>query len=119
MSLFVGNISRTASERDLEKAFEKFGDCHFRFRGAYGFIEFDNEQDGEDAKEKLQGKSFGGMRINIGISIVIQNGARSREGTIRVKEREEVPEGGVDLDPAEGGGTTAGPAQEGSNIQSI
>ncbi len=66
MSLFVGNISRTASERDIEKAFEKFGDCHFRFRGAYGFIEYDNEQDGEDAKEKLQGKSFGGMRINIG-----------------------------------------------------
>jgi hypothetical protein len=53
MSLFIGNISRTASERDLEKAFEKFGDCHFRFRGAYGFIEFDVEQDAEDAREKL------------------------------------------------------------------
>jgi len=43
MSLFIGNISRTASERDLEKAFEKFGDCQLRFRGAYGFIQFDNE----------------------------------------------------------------------------
>jgi hypothetical protein len=32
MSLFIGNISRTASERDLEKSFEKFGDCHVRFR---------------------------------------------------------------------------------------
>jgi RNA recognition motif-containing protein len=53
MSLFIGNISRTASERDLEKSFEKFGECHIRFRGAYGFVEFDNEQDAEDAKEKL------------------------------------------------------------------
>ena len=43
MSLFIGNISRSASERDLEKAFDKFGDCHFRFRGAYGFIEYDVE----------------------------------------------------------------------------
>jgi RNA recognition motif-containing protein len=53
MSLFVGNISRNASERDIEKSFERFGDCHIRFRGAYGFIEFKSEQDAEDAKEKL------------------------------------------------------------------
>lgn len=43
MSLFIGNISRTASERDIEKCFEKFGESHFRFRGAYGFVEYENE----------------------------------------------------------------------------
>lgn len=43
MSLFIGNISRSASEREIEKAFEKHGECHFRFRGAYGFVEYDKE----------------------------------------------------------------------------
>ena len=43
MSLFIGNISRSASEREIENAFEKFGECSIRFRGAYGFVEYDNE----------------------------------------------------------------------------
>jgi hypothetical protein len=43
MSLFVGNISRTSSIRELEKSFEKFGECNPRFKGSYGFVEFTNE----------------------------------------------------------------------------
>ena len=53
MSLFIGNISRSASQREIEKAFEKFGDCKVRFRGAFGFVEYEKEEDGDDAREKL------------------------------------------------------------------
>ena len=65
MSLFIGNISRNADYRDIEKAFQSFGRCKFNPRGKYGFIEFDKEIDAEDAKDSLQGKNFGGLRINI------------------------------------------------------
>ena len=50
MSLFIGNISRNADYRDIEKAFQSFGRCKFNPRGKYGFIEFDKEVDAEDAK---------------------------------------------------------------------
>jgi RNA recognition motif. len=32
MSLFVGNVSRNVSEKDLEKAFSKYGDCKLELR---------------------------------------------------------------------------------------
>lgn len=32
MSLFVGNISKSASTSDLENEFKKFGPCNFRFK---------------------------------------------------------------------------------------
>lgn len=65
MSLFIGNISRQASYRELEKAFKAFGHCKFNPRGKYGFVEFDREKDAEEAIDSLQGKFFGGSRITI------------------------------------------------------
>ena len=53
MSLFIGNISRNADYRDIEKAFQSFGRCKFNPRGKYGFIEFDKELDAEDARDSL------------------------------------------------------------------
>ncbi len=53
MSLFIGNISRNADEREIEKAFNAYGRCKFNFRGKYGFVEFNKEDDAEEAKDKL------------------------------------------------------------------
>jgi RNA recognition motif-containing protein len=63
ISLFVGNISRYVNYRELEKAFLNYGECKVKLHGKYGFVDFDHEKDAEDAKEKLQGKSFGGAKI--------------------------------------------------------
>lgn len=114
MSLFIGNISRSANERDIEKAFEKFGECHFRFRGAYGFVEYENDQDGEDAKEKLQGKIFGGMHINIG-NRLMQNGARNPEDIIQKIDKEDLLEETEDPDLEEEKDIAADPRPEESN----
>ncbi len=65
MSLFVGNISKNIDQRQLEKAFISFGKCKIDKRTSYAFIEFDDEIDAEDAKNKLSGQDFGGLRINV------------------------------------------------------
>jgi len=65
MSLFIGNISKTANVNDLARYFEDLGKCHFKFKGSYAFAEYDNEKDAEYALDKLQAKNIGGRRINI------------------------------------------------------
>jgi RNA recognition motif-containing protein len=35
------------------------------FQGNYGFVEFTDAKDAEEAKTKVQGKDFGGKEINI------------------------------------------------------
>ena len=79
MSLFIGNISRNVDPKELEKEFGYYGFCRvdlrviynfyliivFLTQGSFAFIEFNNERDGEDAKKELNGKNFGGLRINI------------------------------------------------------
>jgi RNA recognition motif-containing protein len=65
MSLFIGNISRTAYASDLEKYFGEFGQCRINFKGTYAFAEFENEKDAEEAISNLQNKSIGGREINI------------------------------------------------------
>lgn len=75
MSLFVGNVSKNVSSRDLEKAFGKYGDCEVDLRvhphtslisqRSYAFIKFKEENDAEEAKAKLHNEDFGGLKINI------------------------------------------------------
>ena len=65
MSLFVGNISRSARTEDVEKDFKKYGYCRIKFKGSYAFIEFESEKDGEEAIKNLQNKMIGGRELNI------------------------------------------------------
>ena len=79
MSLFVGNISRNVDIKELEKEFGYFGVCRVDLRviynkynlftifnqGSFAFIEFNGENDAEDAKKELNGKNFGGLKVNI------------------------------------------------------
>lgn len=52
-------------QRDLEKSFNVFGRCRIDKRVGYAFIEFDDEFNGEDAREELNGSNLGGLQINI------------------------------------------------------
>ncbi|OMJ70806.1 hypothetical protein SteCoe_31132 [Stentor coeruleus] len=65
MSLFIGNISRNISLKDLEDDFNKFGQCKINHRGGYAFIEYTDERDGEEAMLQLHGKNMGGLALNI------------------------------------------------------
>jgi RNA recognition motif-containing protein len=65
MSIFIGNISRSVTEADLEKSFSEYGSCKINYKGSYAFAEFDAEKSAEDALDHLQGKNFGGRPINL------------------------------------------------------
>lgn len=65
MSLFVGNISRNISLKDLEAEFNKFGMCKINHKGGYAFIEYTDDLDAEDALFEMLGKNMGGLCLNI------------------------------------------------------
>lgn len=75
MSLFVGNISRNVRTRDLEDEFDKFGKCTVKHKvclrtvwhskGSYGFVEYNEEKDAEQALKELNGKPMSGLSIAI------------------------------------------------------
>ncbi|KAL1517147.1 hypothetical protein ABEB36_000952 [Hypothenemus hampei] len=65
--VYVGGIPYETRERDLENFFRDFG----RIRdvliknGRYGFVEFDDYRDAEDAVYELHGKKLLGMRVSV------------------------------------------------------
>jgi len=65
MSLFVGNVSRHVSPRELEAEFQRFGTCTVCHKGSYAFIEYPDEQDAQDAFAALNAKNMGGLCLNI------------------------------------------------------
>ena len=67
MSLFVGNIANSASVSDLEPVFEEFGPCRIKIQPnkSYGFVDFEQERDAEEALQQLKGKSVKGQEIRL------------------------------------------------------
>ena len=62
--LFVGHLSRHARTRDIEYLFEKYGrirDMHLK--NDFGFIEYYDERDAEDAVHYLDNYNFEGERL--------------------------------------------------------
>jgi arginine/serine-rich splicing factor 7 len=64
-SLFIGNISNSIGQSDIESEFQKYGPCKINYKGAFAFAEFENDKDAEVAMEKLQKKNMGGRELNI------------------------------------------------------
>ncbi|KAI8878467.1 hypothetical protein K501DRAFT_31021 [Backusella circina FSU 941] len=57
MALFVGRIPRSMSNRDLEDTFAKFGKItRLDVKKGFGFVEFEDKRDGEDALKSINGK---------------------------------------------------------------
>jgi len=62
--VYVGGIGNRTSERDLERFFKGFG--HLRdvvIKDGFGFVEFEDNRDAEDAVYELNGKSINGARV--------------------------------------------------------
>ena len=81
MNIFVGNISRDASEQDLRQAFEAFGqvatvsvimDKFTHVSKGFGFVEMPDKAQAEAAIAGLNGKDFKGRPLTV-------NEARPRE----------------------------------------
>ena len=81
MNIYVGNLSYTLSESELQDAFAEFGEVSSakilsdretgRSRG-FGFVEMPNQAEGEAAVAQLNGKDVGGRELKV-------NEARPRE----------------------------------------
>ena len=64
MTLFIGRLPHDTMYRDLEDVFMRYGRirrCNLK-RG-YGFVEFEDERDAEDAIRMCDGMRFLGTRI--------------------------------------------------------
>ncbi len=81
MNIYVGNLSYTLEESELQDAFAEFGEVSSvkvlsdretgRSRG-FGFVEMPNQAEGEAAVAALNGKDVGGRALKV-------NEARPRE----------------------------------------
>ena len=72
MNIYVGNLSRDASEADLRQAFEAFGAVTSvaiikdRITGdprGFGFVEMENETEANNAIQALNGSELKGRNI--------------------------------------------------------
>ncbi|MBN3286468.1 SRSF5 factor, partial [Polyodon spathula] len=72
--VFIGRLSPNARERDVEKFFKGFGHIkEINLKNGFGFVEFDDLRDAEDAVYELNGKELCSERVTI-------EHARSRRG---------------------------------------
>ncbi len=74
MNIYVGNISRTATEQDLKEAFEAFGAVQTasiikdKFSGesrGFGFVEMPNKEEADKAISGLNGKDLKGRSLTV------------------------------------------------------
>ncbi len=61
--VYLGNISDDCRERDVEKFFKGYGKLReISLKNGYGFVEFDDDRDADDAVHDLDGKELLGGR---------------------------------------------------------
>jgi len=74
MNIYVGNLPREATEEDLRKAFESFGEITSakiitdRFTGdsrGFGFVEMSNSSEAQAAISGLDGKDLKGRSLKV------------------------------------------------------
>jgi len=64
--VFVGRLPYQARERDVERFFKGYGRIHeVLLKNGYGFVEFDDPRDADDAVYELNGKTLCGERVTI------------------------------------------------------
>lgn len=62
--LYIGHLPARCDERDIEKFFKGYGRLRdVVLKNGYGFVEFYNDKDAEDAVYDLHGREMGGERI--------------------------------------------------------
>lgn len=79
--LFVGSLPFSTTDEELEQLFAQYGkvnsarvitDRETRRSKGFGFVEFENDEEGKTAEKELNGKDFSGRSLTV-------NEARPRE----------------------------------------
>jgi len=66
MALFIGNLARDTRENDVRDKFEKFGSVvRCNLKDTFGFIEFKDPRDAEDAIRETDGSTLLGNKIKV------------------------------------------------------
>ena len=65
MSLFVGNISRSTTSKDIHAFFDRYGKCTVDVKGNFAFVDYEMTKSAEQAKAALHGKEIFGNVVNI------------------------------------------------------
>ncbi|KAH7933608.1 hypothetical protein HPB49_014357 [Dermacentor silvarum] len=61
--VYVGHLSYRVRERDLERFFRGFGKIReVLLKNGFGFVEFDDHRDADDAVYELNGRELDGER---------------------------------------------------------
>ena len=72
--LYVGNLSFSTNDQELEQAFSEFGevvsatvvkDRHTDRSRGFGFVEFAQDEDAKTAREAMNGKDLGGRALKV------------------------------------------------------
>jgi arginine/serine-rich splicing factor 4/5/6 len=64
--VYLGNLSYDIRERDLEKFLKGYGRIrNISVKEGYGFAEFEDRRDAEDAVKDLDGKTIDGRRVRV------------------------------------------------------
>merc|ERR1711962_920536 len=64
--VYIGNIPSDSRERDIEKFFKGYGRIReIVIKNGYGFVEFDDYRDADDAVQDMDGKDLQGGRVRV------------------------------------------------------
>lgn len=74
--VYVGRLNYEVRERDLERFFKGFGRIReISIKNGFGFVEFDDHRDADDAVYELNGKDLLGDRVSVELARGIRRGA--------------------------------------------
>ena len=65
MSLFIGNIPKDMTQKELESLVNEYGTCKLSFKGSFAFANFEDEKAAQNAIEGLNTKKLYGRELNV------------------------------------------------------
>jgi len=82
-NVYVGKLSDKTRERDLEDVFSKYGKISsVSIKLGYGFVEFEDSRDADEAVKHLDGYDLDGSRL------IVEHSRGPRERRDRERERD-------------------------------